>query len=66
LTSIDQYIRGGTSFDLVDLFQSGKFSKNFEVKPPGELNQVQMGLDTLLVMLKHLTAYVDDVIVNQC
>ncbi len=48
---------------LVDLFQGGKFSKNFQVKPPGELDQVQHALDKLLFMLKHLTTYIDDIIV---
>lgn len=49
---------------LVDLFQAGKFSKNFQVKPPGELDQVQVALDKLLFMIKHLTQYVDDVLVR--
>lgn len=46
----------------IDLFQSGKFSKNFQVKPPSELDQVQLALDKLLFMLKHLITYVDDVL----
>ena len=51
------------SSSLVDLFQSGKFSKNFQVKPPGELDQVQAALDKLLFMLKHLITYVDEILV---
>ena len=51
-------------FSSVDLFQSGKFSKNFQVKPPSELDQVQLALDKLLFMLKHLITYVDDVLVR--
>ncbi|CAF2370331.1 unnamed protein product [Rotaria sp. Silwood2] len=46
----------------IDLFQGGKFSKNFQVKPPDELDQVQVALDKLLFMLKHLTTYIDDII----
>lgn len=49
---------------VVDLFQAGKFSKNFQVKPPGELDQVQVALDKLLFMIKHLIQYVDDIIVR--
>jgi hypothetical protein len=49
---------------LVDLFQGGKFSKNFQVKPPGELDQVQVALDKLLFMIKHLIQFVDDIIVR--
>jgi len=49
---------------LVDLFQGGKFSKNFQVKPPSELDQVQVALDKLLFMIKHLVQYVDDIIVR--
>lgn len=48
----------------VDLFQQGKFSKNFLVQPPGELDQVQSALEKLLSMLQHLIGYVDDVIVS--
>jgi len=51
-------------FYLVDLFQAGKFSKDFQVKPPGELDQVQIALDKLLFMLKHLITYVDEIIVR--
>ncbi len=51
-------------FYLVDLFQGGKFSKNFQVKPPGELDQVQVALDKLLFMIKHLITYVDDILVR--
>jgi hypothetical protein len=50
-------------FYLVDLFQGGKFSKNFQVKPPGELDQVQVALDKLLFMIKHLITYVDEILV---
>jgi len=46
----------------IDLFQGGKFSKNFHVEPPGELEQVQHSLERLLFMIKHLTNYVDDVL----
>jgi hypothetical protein len=54
-----------TSFcDLVDLFQVGKFNKDFQVKPPGELDQVQRALDKLLQMLGYLTTYVDEIIVR--
>jgi hypothetical protein len=51
-------------FYLVDLFQAGKFSKDFQVKPPGELDQVQTALEKLLFMLKHLITYVDEIIVR--
>ena len=53
-----------SSFSLVDLFQSGKFNKNFEVKPPCELDQVQAALKKLLYMLENLISYVDEVIVR--
>lgn len=49
---------------LVDLFQGGKFSKNFQVKPPGELDQVQHALEKLLFMIKHLIGYVDNILVR--
>lgn len=51
-------------FILVDLFQGGKFSKNFQVKPPNELDQVQHALEKLLFMIKHLIGYVDNVLVR--
>jgi len=49
----------------IDLFQGGKFSKNFQVKPPGELDQVQVALDKLLFMIKHLITYVDEILSNK-
>jgi len=49
----------------IDLYQGGKFSKNFRIKPPGELEQVQHSLEKLLFMLKQLTSYVDDVLAGK-
>jgi hypothetical protein len=58
------HLRMNFYLNLVDLFQDGKFSKDFQVKPLDELDQVQTALDKLLFMLNQLINYADDIIVR--